>query len=78
MEDYPQGAVNTYGYKYPSSDDLHTFASQKQRQKTLYTCLVSLKGATCVAHIILRYVIVLIIFLDDKTMKILSKEASVS
>ena len=76
--DYAQVAVNTYGYTYPSSDALHTFVSRTQRQKTLYTCLVSLTCATCVAHIILRYVIILIIFLGNKTMKILRKEAPVS
>jgi len=70
--------VNTYGYKYPSSDALHIFSSRTQRQNTLNTCLVSLKCATCVAQIILRYVIVLIIFWDNEAMKILSKGASVS
>jgi hypothetical protein len=44
-------------------------------KKTLYLCLVPLTCATCVAHIILHYVIIQIIFLDNKTMKILSEEA---
>jgi hypothetical protein len=40
--------------------------------------MVSLTRATCVAHITFRYENILIIILDNRTIKVLSKEAPVS